>query len=270
MTTRKSKLYLPNPSTNSQELHHLETEVDQIEDITSYMKNINKTIDNADSLRNSINAADVNHIHNIVTASSNGMMSSVDKTKLDSIENTYAIINHTHKYTTFTDPMNNSCYNSYKSDDSREIDVVFHLTAANTNNKYLKLLTIYDISGDFGVFIDVSYCSKNNNTGNGFHEDYAKFCLTGINADTIGDSLHFKTLFTGNNVIKPRLYAYYKPRTTSSGKENRECNLYYQLLGEWSSLNIHCKSSYIYQTIKYKDIGNELLDTLPSGSAVSN
>jgi len=59
MPTRKSKLYLPNPSTNSQELHHLETEVDQIEDMSSYMKGISKTIDSANSLRTEIGSSSI-------------------------------------------------------------------------------------------------------------------------------------------------------------------------------------------------------------------
>ena len=54
MANKKSVIYLQNPSTNEYEPHHFETEVDQIVDMTSYMKELNKTITTKEELQNSV------------------------------------------------------------------------------------------------------------------------------------------------------------------------------------------------------------------------
>ena len=41
MTVRKSQMYLPNPTTGQHEIHHLETELGQIEDMTAFMRALN-------------------------------------------------------------------------------------------------------------------------------------------------------------------------------------------------------------------------------------
>lgn len=45
MTVRKSKYFLPNPTTGVQEKHHLETELSQIEDMAAFMQVLNTKVD---------------------------------------------------------------------------------------------------------------------------------------------------------------------------------------------------------------------------------
>lgn len=42
MTVRKSQMFLPNPTTGAQEIHHMETELAQVADMDAYMQGLNK------------------------------------------------------------------------------------------------------------------------------------------------------------------------------------------------------------------------------------
>ena len=50
MANRKSTMHLPNSSASGFDTHHFETEVDQIADMTDYMKELNKTVKNENEL----------------------------------------------------------------------------------------------------------------------------------------------------------------------------------------------------------------------------
>ena len=47
MTVRKSQILLPNPTTGVQEVHHMETDLSQIEDMTAFMETMNTKADAA-------------------------------------------------------------------------------------------------------------------------------------------------------------------------------------------------------------------------------
>ena len=54
MTVRKSQMFLPNPTTGQQEVHHFETELEQIADMTAYARNILGTVTDAASMQSYI------------------------------------------------------------------------------------------------------------------------------------------------------------------------------------------------------------------------
>ncbi|MBR1760277.1 MAG: hypothetical protein IJ741_03755 [Schwartzia sp.] len=55
MAVRKSQMFLPNPTTGQQEIHHMETELEQIADMAAFMQGLNKKASAAE-VRNAIEA----------------------------------------------------------------------------------------------------------------------------------------------------------------------------------------------------------------------
>ena len=80
MATRKSQIHLPHPTTGEQELHHFETELAQIADMTTFAQNLNKKADAA-AMRTHIGAA----ANTNATTSAAGLMSAADKVKADAV-----------------------------------------------------------------------------------------------------------------------------------------------------------------------------------------
>ncbi|MBO6292818.1 MAG: hypothetical protein J6N51_11290 [Selenomonas sp.] len=77
---RKSQFHLPNPTTGAQEIHHFETELAQITDMTSFAQTFNKKSDAA-SMRSHIGAAaNIN-----ATNTAAGLMPAADKAKADAV-----------------------------------------------------------------------------------------------------------------------------------------------------------------------------------------
>lgn len=76
----KSEVYIPNPLTGAQEIHHFETELAQIEDMTSFAQALNKKSDAA-SMRSHLGVPD----NSAATESAAGLMPAVDKVKVNNI-----------------------------------------------------------------------------------------------------------------------------------------------------------------------------------------
>ena len=77
---RLSEFYLPNPTTGAQEKHHFETELQQLEDMTSFAQTFNKKSDAA-SMRSHIGAA----ANTNATTTAAGLMTAADKVKADAV-----------------------------------------------------------------------------------------------------------------------------------------------------------------------------------------
>ena len=77
---RLSEFYLPNPTTGVQEKHHFETELQQLEDMTSFAQIFNKKSDAA-SMRSHIGAA----ANTNATTTAAGLMTAADKVKADAV-----------------------------------------------------------------------------------------------------------------------------------------------------------------------------------------
>ena len=76
----KSEVYIPNPLTGTQEIHHFETELEQIEDMTSFAQALNKKSDAA-SMRSHLEVP----ANSTATESAAGLMPAVDKVKVNNI-----------------------------------------------------------------------------------------------------------------------------------------------------------------------------------------
>ena len=77
---RKSQFFLPNPTTGAQELHHFETELAQISDMSAVARTLNGKADVA-AMRTYLEAAK----NAAATASAAGLMPAADKVKVDNI-----------------------------------------------------------------------------------------------------------------------------------------------------------------------------------------
>lgn len=76
----KSAIYVPNPVTGTQEIHHFETELAQVADMTSFAQTLNKKSDAA-SMRSHLGTP----ANTAATESTAGLMPAVDKVKVNNI-----------------------------------------------------------------------------------------------------------------------------------------------------------------------------------------